>query len=141
MILVPLLLVLAQDLPDGPGKDITQKLCSPCHGLDSVIPVRRTKIAWQRMVDDMVSRGAEGTDDELNAVVAYLTANFGKLNVNTASAQEMEKTLGLPAAEAQAIVTWREKNGTIKDFEALKKIPGVTAATLDAKRPLIAFAL
>ncbi len=30
------------------------------------------------VVDDMVSRGAQGTQDELNNVITYLVANFGK---------------------------------------------------------------
>ena len=62
-----------------------------------------------------------------------------KVNVNTASVQELEKTLNIPAKEAQAIQGYREKNGRIKDFEELKKINGVSADALQTKRGLIAF--
>jgi competence ComEA-like helix-hairpin-helix protein len=74
------------------------------------------------------------------AVVAYLTRYFGKVNVNTATVQELEKTLELSGKEAQAIAAYRERN-SIKDFEELKKIPGVSAEKLQAKRSLIAFSL
>jgi len=128
------------NLPDGPGKGSLQKACSTCHELESVIAARRTKIGWQEIIEDMVSRGAEGSDEEMAAVLSYLTAHYGKLNVNTASASDMEKTLSLPIKEAEAIVAYRERNGKIHDFEELKKIPEVNADKLQSKRMLIAFA-
>jgi competence protein ComEA len=117
------------------------KTCTPCHEIDSVIASRRTKIDWQQSVDDMIGRGAEGSADEMNAVIEYLVRYFGKVNVNTASAEEMARTVGLPAKEAQAIAAYRERNGKIKDFEELKQVPGVRAEEIQAKRGLIAFSL
>jgi putative heme-binding domain-containing protein len=37
-----------------------------------------TQAEWMGVVNDMVSRGAQGSQDELNNVVTYLAANFGK---------------------------------------------------------------
>jgi competence protein ComEA len=128
-------------LPDGPGKAVVERLCASCHAIENVIEARRTKLGWQRMVEDMVGRGAEGSEEEFKTVVDYLTAHYGKINVNTASAKDLETTLSLATREAEAIVSYREKNGRIKDFPELRKIPGVNAETLDAKRPLIVFAL
>ena len=137
---VPVLALWAQpQLPEGPGKETVVKACAGCHEIEAVISGRRTKMGWQLNVDDMVSRGAEGSEEEMAAVVEYLTSNFGKVNVNTASAGELEKTLSLSTKEAQAIYAYREKNGKIKDFEELKKVPGVNAEQLQAKRGLIAF--
>jgi competence protein ComEA len=135
--------VLAQSsqLPDAPGKAAVTKICATCHEIESVISSRRTKIGWQQSVDDMIGRGAEGSDAEMTAVVEYLATYFGKVNVNTASAAEIEKTVGLPAKEAEAIAVYRERNGKIKDFEELKRVPGVRAEALQAKRGLIAFSL
>ena len=126
-------------MPDGPGKESLQRVCTNCHELEVVTTNRRTKLGWQRMVEDMVSRGAEASDDDMAAIVTYLTTNYGKVNVNSASAAELEKSLELTAKESQAIVDYREKNGKIADFEQLKKVPGVSADKLDAKRPMIAF--
>lgn len=128
-------------LPDGAGKDVVQKLCSSCHEVEAVIASRRTRIGWERNVDDMISRGAEGSDEDMSLVVEYLTRYFGKLNVNTATTADMEKSLNLSAKEAQAIAEYRERNGKIKDFEELKKVPGVSAEKLLSKRGLIAFTL
>ena len=77
----------------------------------------------------------------MEAVVAYLTTYFGKVNVNTATVQDLEKVLELSGKEAQAIVAYREQNRKIKDFEELKRVPGVSAEKLQAKRGLIAFSL
>jgi competence protein ComEA len=128
-------------LPDGKGKDAVQKLCVGCHELDAVTGSLRTRIGWKQNVDDMIARGAEGSDEDMAAVVEYLTKFFGKVNVNTASAKELETSLGLSETESKAIVAYREQNGKLKDFEQLKKVPGVSAEKLQAKRSRIAFSL
>jgi competence protein ComEA len=126
-------------LPEGTGRDAVKKICGNCHEIDTVVSSRRTKIAWQQITDDMISRGAEGTEEEMAGVVSYLAEWFGKLNVNTAPLADMEKMLELPRKEAEAIVAYRERNGSIKSFEMLEKVPGVDAARLRQKRALIAF--
>jgi competence protein ComEA len=145
-LLAPLILLsppaaAAQDspLPPGAGKQTLEKLCTGCHEIDTVVMARRTKLAWQEMVSDMAARGATGSDEELAAVVQYLTEFFGKINVNTASAGDLEHALGLDEKAAQSIVGYRDKNGKFKDLEELKKVPGVSAEQLQQKRQLIAF--
>jgi len=65
-------------LPDGPGKQPFVKICTDCHDETPVTSMRRTKAGWDRIIDEMVVRGANGTDEELNAISEYLTKNFGK---------------------------------------------------------------
>ena len=48
----------AQDLPEGPGKAVFEKMCTQCHGVEGIIRSRLTKDRWTNTVDDMVSRGA-----------------------------------------------------------------------------------
>jgi competence ComEA-like helix-hairpin-helix protein len=128
-------------LPDAPGKQLVVQACTGCHDVDTVIGSRRTKLGWRQNVDDMISRGAEGSEEDMDALVAYLTTYFGKVNVNTATVQDLENVLELSGKEAQAIVSYREENRTIRNFEELKKVPGVSAEKLQAKRGLIAFSL
>jgi competence protein ComEA len=127
------------DLPEGPGRDAVKKICSNCHEIEAVISSRHTKIGWQQITDDMISRGAEGTDKEMASVVAYLTAQFGKVNVNTAPSADLEKVLGLSEKEARAIAEYRDQHGGIKSFDELEKVPGVDLEKLKPKRSLIAF--
>jgi len=70
-------MVWGQDLPEGKGKELTARVCSGCHGMESIVRAKRTKERWAETVDDMVSRGAKGTDEEFDQIVEYLTANFG----------------------------------------------------------------
>jgi competence protein ComEA len=65
-------------LPDGRGKVEFQRVCAGCHSAaDAVTGPRRSREGWQQVVDDMVVRGAEGSDQDLKLVVEYLTEQFG----------------------------------------------------------------
>jgi competence protein ComEA len=127
------------ELPAGKGKETVQRICSACHEVSEATATRYTETGWRRTVDDMISRGAEGSDDEMAEVVAYLTKYFGRINVNTASQAQLQDVLSLPEKEAQAIVAYREHNGNIKTLEQLKSVPGVNAQKIQEKATLIAF--
>ena len=68
------------ELPEGAGKAAFEKRCLTCHDAAQAINLRRDRGGWERVVDDMVARGANGSDDELEAITAYLTKFFGKSN-------------------------------------------------------------
>jgi len=67
-----------QELPDGPGKEELKKLCSGCHDLMFTVSTRETEDGWTRIVNDMRSKGADGTEEDFAKVIAYLTAHMGK---------------------------------------------------------------
>jgi competence protein ComEA len=63
-----------------------------------------------------------------------------KVNVNTANAQQIAKTLnGIGIKKAEAIVAYRNQNGPFKSATELMKVKGVGAATLQKNANLIAF--
>jgi competence protein ComEA len=131
-----------QTLPDGAGKAVTEKMCMPCHGLENVVKARLTKDRWAKEVDDMVARGATGTDDEIEQVINYLAANFGpptKVNVNTAEAASLAAALGLPTGDAAAIISYRNANGKFKDLKDLAKVPGIDAKKIEGATDRIEF--
>jgi cytochrome c5 len=66
----------ADPLPNGPAKPIVQKTCSTCHALTIITTRRATQAEWAKTVDDMVNRGAELSDDDIEKVVDYLSTNF-----------------------------------------------------------------
>ncbi len=85
LLMVNAVAVRAQDapkqgvsLPAGPGKELLQKVCSGCHGLENVVRARMTKQRWTTIVDDMISLGATANDSEAEQIVNYLAANFSK---------------------------------------------------------------
>jgi competence ComEA-like helix-hairpin-helix protein len=135
--------VQGQDLPDGKGKDLVEDRCSSCHGLDLLLAEHDSKAQWSQIVNEMVSRGATGSADELATIVDYLAANFGpevaKINVNTATAEELQSGLMLTAPEAAAIVQFRKDHGKIKDWTVLSKIQGVDSKKLESHKDRITF--
>jgi len=133
-------LALAQDeLPAGKGKETVEKMCSACHGLEQVTSVRLSRSGWSSMVDQMVGRGAIGTDEEIAEVTAYLAEHFGKqVNVNKAGVQELQSGLGLSKTEAEAIVAARSAK-PFRDFSELRAVPGVDAARLETVKSQVTF--
>ena len=126
-------------LPDGKGKEITQTLCGKCHGAQIVLGKPHSEEGWGAIVADMVQRGAQGTDDELYEVVQYLTKNIkASINVNKATAKDLESGLEIPAKDAEAIVHAREK-GEFKSFDDVMKVPGIDTAKLEAKKSRLVF--
>ena len=124
--------VIAQSpLPEGKGRELVQRECSKCHGLEGITRARMTKERWGEVVDDMVSRGASGSEEEIDQIIDYLTAHFGKVNANKASAALLESTLGLSADVAAAIVRYREKNSPFRNADDLKKVPGLDSKRID----------
>ena len=76
---LPAVSVRAQeDLPEGAGKDIVLKVCTPCHGVAEFTSRKNTKQEWDEEVDKMAARGAKASDDEFDTIVTYLTKYFGK---------------------------------------------------------------
>jgi hypothetical protein len=64
-------------LPEGKGSQETARVCSGCHTIDTVVSERHDRAEWQKLVDEMVARGADGTDAELKDIVDYLAKYFG----------------------------------------------------------------
>jgi competence ComEA-like helix-hairpin-helix protein len=102
-----------------------------CHRAEDFPAYRHTAQEYQVIVYRMGDRGAWATTAELNAVANYLAKNSpkidepGKMNVNNASAKEIETGLNLTAAESEAIVKYREKHGDFRVWGDLLVIYGV----------------
>ena len=124
-----------EDLPEGNGKEVFVRMCSNCHAAKRVTKTRFPKKFWESTVDDMVSRGAEGTEEEAMVVISYLSRNFGKpLDINQATAKAIQAGLSFSAADAERIVRYRTENGAFKSFDDLLKVPGLNAKLLDEQK-------
>lgn len=134
--------IAAQDdgLPEGRGKDAVLRMCVNCHGPERITSEKYTKKHWSEVVDDMVTRGAEGSDEDAVAVVSYLTRNFGKaVNINTSTAKEIENALSFSASQSELLVRYRSDNGAFKTYDDLLKVPGIDTKLLDEQRKNIQF--
>ena len=125
--------------PDGPGKDVTVRVCGACHSASRSAAVRLTRGGWQDVIAKMVSLGAKGSDTELAAVLDYLSANFKgeapkPVNMNTARAVDLESVAGLLRKESAALIAYRTKHGPCKTLPDLKKVPGVDFRKIERRR-------
>jgi competence protein ComEA len=130
--------------PDGDGKDLTVKTCSGCHEPERAASLRQDKDGWAATIESMKSQGLTISDTDYPVVLNYLSMAFPAnavkpLNINTASAIDLESALTLLRSEAAAIIAYRDKHGKFKSLDDLKKVPGINADKIDAKKDRIAF--
>jgi competence protein ComEA len=126
-------------LPEAPGRDVTVKVCGSCHAPETVASVRHTPEGWRDVIARMVAAGAKGSEQELAAVHAYVSANFpaqaqSALNLNTATAVELESVAGLLRKEAAALIAHREKNGPCKKLEDLRTVEGLDYKKIEVRK-------
>ena len=80
-------------------KALVERTCSKCHSLTSTLKQRNTADNWSAIVDDMIGRGAEGSDADFEKIVKYLARNYGpKVKVNKVTAQELAGALEIPSS-------------------------------------------
>ena len=122
------------------GKALLEKVCAKCHTLDATMRQRNSKERWSAIVDDMVARGAEATDSELEQIVEYLGKTLGpKIAVNKVGADQLAAELGISREAAAAVVEYRQKNGPFKTLEDLKKVRPLNTTDLDSKKDRLDF--
>ena len=130
-------------LPDAPGRDVTVKVCASCHAAETAASVRHTPEGWRDVIKKMVEAGAEGTEQELETVFQYLSTQFAAqaqkaLDLNTATAIDLESVAGLLRKEAAALIAHREKHGPCKKLGDLKKVEGLDYKKIEARKELLA---
>src|SRR3954463_5658899 len=102
--------------PDAPGKTEMLKVCSGCHELERSASMHQDRDGWKTTFAKMIALGAKGTEQEMAAALEYLAAavpaeELPRLNVNKATAIELESRLSLKRSEAAAVIQYRDKNG------------------------------
>lgn len=74
----------------------------------------------------------------LGAATLWAAEPVAKVNINTATAEQLAAGLnGVGPAKAQAIVAWREQNGSFKAAAQLTEVKGIGAALVEQNRELI----
>lgn len=116
---------------------------------------RMDRDGWQQKVFEMMGPGTADEQPAIKAIVDYLVTNLGpagakppapaklnvnQLNVNQASAKELESALSLSPVAAEALVKYRQTNGRFSDLADLKKaLAAITATIAEEKKGTLAF--
>lgn len=78
--------------------------------------------------------GAPISPEEIGTVektTVYAEEMMGKLNINTATAEELVRLSGIGEKRAADIVTYRERNGDFSCIEDIMKISGIGEKTFE----------
>jgi competence protein ComEA len=122
------------------GKALIQRACTKCHAPTSMLGQHYDRDRWSTVVDDMISKGAEATDAEIETIIDYLAKTQGpKIKVNKATPQELAGALEIPLAVAGAVVEYREKHGNFKSFEELRNVPALEGKAIESKKDWLDF--
>ena len=65
-----------KDLPPGPGRDVTIKVCSQCHSPEIAAHENLDPQGWKDLVNQMANNGANATDADFDTITKYLAASF-----------------------------------------------------------------
>lgn len=135
---------LMAQLPEGPGMAETARVCKGCHEVERSVSLRQDKDGWNGTLTKMVGFGMKASQTDLAIIVDYLAKYYPAdamqpLNVNTATAVELESRLSMRRSAAAAFLAYRDKVGKVKTFAELKKAPGMDPEKVESKKTDIVF--
>jgi cytochrome c5 len=67
----------AEPPADAPGKVLLETRCVGCHDLGPVEKEKADRAGWEKVVDDMIEKGAKLNDEEKATLLDYLAENYG----------------------------------------------------------------
>jgi len=134
----------SQQLPDGPGKAETERLCTQCHELSRSISLRQDRDGWNQTMSKMAAFGMKSTEKEYALVLNYMALHYPPedlppVNINKAPAIELESRLSLRRSQAAALIAYRKAHGDFKSLEDLKKVPNLDFEAIESKQDRIVF--
>lgn len=134
----------ADQLPDGYGKAATVRVCGKCHSPERAASLHQKRSAWEDTIVKMMKLGAEGSNEELEAVLTYLSTHFGPeapgpININKADAVDLEAGLLLLRSQAKAVIEYRAEHGDFKSIDDLRKVPGLDFQKVESKKSRLVF--
>ena len=125
--------------PDDAGKAALLKACSDCHGAERVVAQLKTRDEWSKTLDEMAGNGAQASDEEWTQILDYLDKYFSLILVNKATAKQLATLFDVADAEGEAIARFRTEHGRFASADDLKKVPGLDAAKVDARKDRFVF--
>jgi competence protein ComEA len=132
------------ELPPGPGREETIRTCSRCHSPELAASEHQTRDQWQVTISKMANLGAQANDNEFEAILDYLSSHFGPaaaqpVNINKATAVEIECVLEITRSESKAIVQYRQEHGAFQSIDDLSRVPGLDFKKVTARKSLVLF--
>ena len=124
---------------DDPVARLFVYTCNECHDAGRITAMRRTKTDWEEVINKMIENGANGTPKDFETIYDFLLRFFGKVYINSATADDLKTIVGLTQKDADAIVAYRKGHGRFADFDALINMPDAPVEALRKRRDGIVF--
>ena len=126
---------------DETPKQTFQRVCIDCHGMEMVEGKHYSRDLWEETVEQMVRRGAQASDEDVQTIIDYLAANYAptKIQINRESASELQLDLPLTSKAASAIVHYRQEHGDFKSLSDLAKVPELDPAIVKENKDRFVF--
>lgn len=123
-------LTKASDLDHDPADaKAVAAVCTACHSSAQFLTAARPYLRWEQTMQDMLDRGAVGTDEQLDQVLSYLVKNITIVNVNSSPPDQLAMTLQVPGNVVQEIVTKRTAHA-FANADELKAVKGINTEVL-----------
>jgi len=95
---------------------------------DTVVPKEPEKESAPFITDEKV---------EENETLEVENSEAPKVNINTASSEELQKVKGIGPVLAKRIIAYREKVGRFLSLDELREVKGIGAKTLEKLKPYL----
>jgi competence protein ComEA len=80
---------------------------------------------------NLAAEVADGQKVDVPGIVSTSHVNAGRVNINTATADELDALPGIGPTTAQAIVDYRLEHGNFASIQEIQNVPGIGPATYD----------
>ena len=125
--------------PDAPGKDTVQMVCGACHSPDYITDAPRNAKGWSDIFEMMQAYGATASDAEWAQIKGYILGQIATIEINKATADDLQKLFEVDVPLAKAIVDARGANGNFKTIDDVKKVAGLDAKKVDYRKNRLEF--
>lgn len=115
---------------DPKDSEAVAAVCTACHSASQFLTAPRSNIRWQQLYQEMLDRGATGTNEQLSRVVNYLLENLTIVNVNTSPAAQLVPTLQITRDVAANIVARRTQR-PFTGIDDLSAMHGVDRSVIE----------